>query len=1254
MAEKTGLPDIFPFHSLLILLERSGFRFGVDTHVRLGEYWQLVAKEEQFDRPDLKAHLGALLCRSAEEQERFERIFDGYAPPGLKPLGKGETGPRLPQPELPTIEVKPTETTTEQPSKNETTTPSQSLPPSKTTEQLGAVLPMLTFPEEPFRIWNLRGMSESLMLLQEKVMTDTVEWDVPSTIQTIIRSGGYPKLAYRRRRQAPRYLVLIEQQSPRDHLAGYAAELIKEINHRDLEVAYYFFDKNPARCWRLWRDPLTHVNLELLKSEWNGARLLLLSHASCFINPATGSPSNLALDLPDNFSNVALLATNSPLEWGAAERSLQALMPVLPMSIEGLGKLMAAWNGEAQLTFGDWQMALPEPVPPQLSGAAAQRPPAEVFMDVYRYLGKDAFRWLCACAVYPEIYFELTSILHDEAIPPLTDLSEWEQHDKWNQAMRLLSRLYWFRRGYLPSTMLDDLKRNLKPADLALVEGEIRRILEISKNLVGEATHAAGIRQQMFDWMAEQGFRVLWVDDNPENNQQLIDSWSKSLGILFRQALSTTEAASMLEKERFDLIISDIGRKDEENPASATLKMANRLSPAPPVVFFTDKRGMRLRGVLMETGAYQVTDDIGELQQALSEVWAKKFRPVQPPPQQAYAQTAGNEPPEQAQTASSMPPPDSSYQQNVQEPPPMNQTAKDQEMLKKLGFYEGEIDGTPGEQFRAAVASFQRANKLVADGILGPQTREMLKKVVAEFEAHQTIPEEWRQRARSVCRITLPGFIGGGIGFLVADGYVFTAKAVLQNITIASNAKAQFYSSEGLSTYAYDLDPSDYHAGEGEIDFARVRLKGWNPQTFSHLPALPINSEGPSTSDKVSVIYFSPRGELALKFALEAPLFEFSADNFGYEATTENSTIGAPAFNEQGEVIGITLSDEGGVKRGRLMRSIVISSEMSFNEIRNLIAEDKITEALSGLMQKAPQNNEVIQQSAIWNSLERENRNGLISYQDYSIEANKIRNAILYILDNLEKRTPPPPDSVEAQSRFLLASGIESLVAELSQVPYSPFTRALVEALNRNERPEISIYQLSDIIRFQATRFSEEVQPTLINQSGSRDVNFIFRKTNNDINRPASKTKGIPGNNYLLAIGINDYLHLPPMKAAVRNVRDFQDVLAKNYGYESRRGTILFDKEATMASILSTLSSKLSQIKEGENFIIYFSGYGQWEKNGSQRYWIPADGRPSDAASFISLAELNAAIMQFQVPSVLLIEDAFNLAGDTTRMSNAV
>ncbi len=1244
MAEKTGLPDIFPFHSLLTLLEGSGFRFGVDTRVRMGEYWQLVAKDEQLSRSDLKTHLSALLCRSAEEQERFERVFDVYAPPGMRPIGKGEIGLSLPQPVAKPIENKPDEATTGQPDEGAKPPPLPPPPNSKSPQRMGAVLPMLTFPEEPFRIWNLRGMSEALMLLQEKVLTETSEWDVPGTIRAIMRSGGYPKLAYRRRRQAPRYLVLIEQQSPRDHLAGYAAELVKEINHRDLEVAYYFFDKNPARCWRVWRDPLTHVNLELLKSEWNGARLLLLSHASCFINPATGTPSNLALELPDSFGHVALLATNSPLEWGAAERSLQTLMPVLPMGTEGLGKLMAAWNGEAQLSFGDWQMLLPEPVPTQLSGAAAQRAPAEVFMDVYRYLGKDAFRWLCACAVYPELYFELTSILHDEAIPPMADLSEWEQHEQWNQAMRLLSRLYWFRRGYLPSTMLGDLKRNLKPADLALVEGEIRRILEISKNRVGEATHAAGIRQQMFDWMADQGFRVLWIDDNPANNQHLIDAWSKSLGILFRQALSTTEAASLLETERFHLVISDIGRKDEERSASATLEMVKRQSPVPPVVFFTNTRGMNLRGTLMEAGAYQVTDNIRELQQALSEVWDQKFRPVEVQQQQEQVQQ---------QYAGSMPMEENSYQQNVEEPPPPNQTAQDQEMLKKLGYYEGVVDGVPGEQFRSAVVKFQRENKLVADGVMGPQTRETLKKAVEKMGAQPEIPEEWRQRARSVCRITLPDGRSGN-GFLVADRYIYTSKAVIRNIEEVNLAKANFYSVETSATRAYELDPSEFQLGNNDNDFVRVRLKLTASIFTTNLPALSISSKGPGTGDKVSVIYLPPNGELTPKFALDCPIFEFSNESFGYEAATEYNATGAPAFNAQGEVLGITLLEEGKVKRGRLMHSVnkPTASTLSLNEIRNLIAEDNIEQGLNEMRRMFPENKDIIIQLGRWNALKRDKEREVIATEYYNMSSAQIRHAVLSILDNLEKNQPTDFGDEPKRSRFILTSGQKALAVELAQVQFSPFTRALVEELDRNTEPEISIAQLAKRVTFQVSRFSTEDKPELSTFVGHDGGNFLLKRKESATKRPIVKgdTQSL---NYIMAFGISQYEGFPPMRAAITNVNELHNVLSKYYDFQRPQIATFLDKQATKMSVLDALGRNIEMLTVKDNLVIYFSGYSYGDRNTNQVYWVPFDGKSNEFESFISQDDINLILQKCRALNILIIEDAFNLVGDKTRTSYA-
>jgi peptidoglycan hydrolase-like protein with peptidoglycan-binding domain len=46
--------------------------------------------------------------------------------------------------------------------------------------------------------------------------------------------------------------------------------------------------------------------------------------------------------------------------------------------------------------------------------------------------------------------------------------------------------------------------------------------------------------------------------------------------------------------------------------------------------------------------------------------------------------------------------------------------------LKKAGFYDGKIDGIKGDMTRKAIKSFQKANGLRDDGVVGPKTWDLL------------------------------------------------------------------------------------------------------------------------------------------------------------------------------------------------------------------------------------------------------------------------------------------------------------------------------------------------------------------------------------------------------------------------------------------------------------------------------------------------------------------------------------------------
>ena len=66
------------------------------------------------------------------------------------------------------------------------------------------------------------------------------------------------------------------------------------------------------------------------------------------------------------------------------------------------------------------------------------------------------------------------------------------------------------------------------------------------------------------------------------------------------------------------------------------------------------------------------------------------------------------------------------------EPPMLRRGSKGQEVtdlqsrLYTLGYYQGEIDGQFGQGTWEAVVIFQKQNGLMADGIVGTETREIL------------------------------------------------------------------------------------------------------------------------------------------------------------------------------------------------------------------------------------------------------------------------------------------------------------------------------------------------------------------------------------------------------------------------------------------------------------------------------------------------------------------------------------------------
>jgi CheY-like chemotaxis protein len=78
--------------------------------------------------------------------------------------------------------------------------------------------------------------------------------------------------------------------------------------------------------------------------------------------------------------------------------------------------------------------------------------------------------------------------------------------------------------------------------------------------------------------------KVLWVDDNPANNQALIERY-RSRGIIFDLALNTKQALDFLAHDEYALIISDIGRgSDWEAGIDMIPQIRSRFPKSPPII----------------------------------------------------------------------------------------------------------------------------------------------------------------------------------------------------------------------------------------------------------------------------------------------------------------------------------------------------------------------------------------------------------------------------------------------------------------------------------------------------------------------------------------------------------------------------------------------------------------------------------------------------------------------------------------------
>jgi len=114
--------------------------------------------------------------------------------------------------------------------------------------------------------------------------------------------------------------------------------------------------------------------------------------------------------------------------------------------------------------------------------------------------------------------------------------------------------------------------------------------------------------------------KVLWVDDNPEDNY-FARQPLETLGVRFVLSRSTGEALQAIEQQAFDAIISDMERESDVQAGIALLdSLRNRDNRTPYIIYCGQSSAKRHRAEAFRKGAQGITSNSYEMFDLLSRV----------------------------------------------------------------------------------------------------------------------------------------------------------------------------------------------------------------------------------------------------------------------------------------------------------------------------------------------------------------------------------------------------------------------------------------------------------------------------------------------------------------------------------------------------------------------------------------------------------------------------------------------------------
>ncbi|MBD2213644.1 WD40 repeat domain-containing protein [Nostoc linckia FACHB-104] len=226
--------------------------------------------------------------------------------------------------------------------------------------------------------------------------------------------------------------------------------MIESLKNDGVYLETYFYDEDPRICFSS-DEHNSPLKLHEIATKYRQHYLILVSDTEKLFSSISGELEPWVNQLLD-WENRAILTPKPVKNYGYEEFVLAQdffILPATPKGLQALSQKLKQRTATNYYPIEEIQLPLPESLRTRpLRWIERNSPPPEdidkMLVSLEEYLGKDNFYWLGACAIFPQLHWNITVYLGN------TFKTE-DGHSLLELAsLTKLARLPWFRFGYIP------------------------------------------------------------------------------------------------------------------------------------------------------------------------------------------------------------------------------------------------------------------------------------------------------------------------------------------------------------------------------------------------------------------------------------------------------------------------------------------------------------------------------------------------------------------------------------------------------------------------------------------------------------------------------------------------------------------------------------------------------------------------------------------------------------------------------------